>query len=148
MTSIQMNVRIDEELKTQGDAVFAKLGYSPTQVIRAVWGYAASKQNDLESVEKALDEAMRIIDPSIGEEQSRRIAAAEEALGIFPTVYEKLGIDVNDLPVQDSDEWIEQARYEHAVEKGWITQSEDSQLRPGDDGYARWFEIAEKMKNG
>lgn len=148
MASMQMNVRIDEELKSQGDAVFAKLGYSPTQVIRAVWGFAASKQNDLEAVEKVLDEAMRTIDPSLDEERNRRMAAAEEALGIFPAVYEGLGIDIADLPVQDSDEWVEQARYEHAVEKGWIAPGGDFRLAPGDSAYSRWFEIAEKMKNG
>lgn len=61
---------------------------------------------------------------------------------------EERSIDVADLSFHDSDEWVEQARYEHAVERGWITPSEDPRLGPGDSIYGQWFEIAEKMKNG
>lgn len=41
----QMNARIDEDLKAQGDAVFARFGYSPSGVIRAVWSYAVEHQS-------------------------------------------------------------------------------------------------------
>lgn len=41
MPPVQMNVRIDSKLKQRGDAVFAKAGYTPSQVVRAAWEYAA-----------------------------------------------------------------------------------------------------------
>ena len=45
MPTVQMNTRMDEELKRQGDAVFAERGYTPSQVVRAVWEYAARNQD-------------------------------------------------------------------------------------------------------
>lgn len=44
MTAVQMNTRIEESLKHQGDKVFASFGYTPSQVVRAVWEYAAEKK--------------------------------------------------------------------------------------------------------
>ena len=41
MPKTQMNVRIDSDLKTQGDNVFRLLGLTATDVVQAVWGYAA-----------------------------------------------------------------------------------------------------------
>lgn len=37
----QMNVRIDAGIKERGDQVFAALGYTPSQVVRLVWQFAA-----------------------------------------------------------------------------------------------------------
>ena len=36
---IQMNVRIDRQLKEAGDAVLAHLGMTPSQAVRALWEY-------------------------------------------------------------------------------------------------------------
>ena len=54
MPMIQMNTRIDGELKRQGDAVFAERGYTPSQVVRAVWEYAA-RNHDLPPFMKTED---------------------------------------------------------------------------------------------
>ena len=40
MASVQMNVRMEDALKGEGDAVFAEIGYTPTDVVREVWGFA------------------------------------------------------------------------------------------------------------
>lgn len=40
MPTVQMNVRIDAKTKAHGDAVFARSGFTPSQVVRAVWEYA------------------------------------------------------------------------------------------------------------
>lgn len=45
MSMIQMNTRIDGDLKRRGDAVFAECGYTPSQVVRAVWEYAARNRD-------------------------------------------------------------------------------------------------------
>lgn len=39
--AVQMNTRIDAELKRQGDAVFARNHISPSSAIRMLWAYAA-----------------------------------------------------------------------------------------------------------
>ena len=36
---VQMNVRIDRQLKEAGDAVLAHLGMTPSQAVRALWEY-------------------------------------------------------------------------------------------------------------
>ncbi len=150
MATTQMNVRIDERAKAEGDAVFERLGYTPTQVVRVIWGCAASLKDNPAAVEKLLREAEQAIDPSPDEEQQRRARAAEDGLAIFSSVLEKMGIDARSLPAHDSDDWIEQARYEHAVEKGWLEPAgldEGGQAGKGPD-YALWHEIAEKVQHG
>lgn len=38
---IQMNVRIDRQLKEAGDAVLAQIGMTPSQAVRELWQYLA-----------------------------------------------------------------------------------------------------------
>lgn len=40
MSAVQMNIRMDSALKTSGNAVIAELGYTPSQVVRALWEFA------------------------------------------------------------------------------------------------------------
>lgn len=44
MTTTQLNVRIDQELKASGDAVLERFGVSTVQVIREMWRYMADHQ--------------------------------------------------------------------------------------------------------
>lgn len=44
-TAVQMNTRIGRDVKQAGDAVFARFGFSPSQVVRAVWEYASIHQD-------------------------------------------------------------------------------------------------------
>lgn len=39
--AVQMNTRIDAELKRQGDAVFARNHISPSSAVRMLWAYTA-----------------------------------------------------------------------------------------------------------
>ena len=41
MSLAQINVRMDPSLKEAGSSVITRLGYTPTQAIRALWEYAA-----------------------------------------------------------------------------------------------------------
>lgn len=41
MSAVQMNIRMDSALKASGNAVIAELGYTPSQVVRALWEFAA-----------------------------------------------------------------------------------------------------------
>ena len=40
MAAAQMNIRMDSALKASGNAVIAELGYTPSQVVRALWEFA------------------------------------------------------------------------------------------------------------
>lgn len=42
MDAVQMNVRIDRELKREGDAALATVGYTPSQAVRLLWEIAVS----------------------------------------------------------------------------------------------------------
>lgn len=46
MAAVQMNTRIDATLKAEGDAAFAELGYSPSEAVRLVWGFAARNRRN------------------------------------------------------------------------------------------------------
>lgn len=47
MTSVQMNIRMDAELKKAGDKALARAGATPTEAVRLLWGYA--KEHHAES---------------------------------------------------------------------------------------------------
>ena len=42
-TMVQMNTRIDADLKRRGDEALKRAGFTPSQAIRALWEYAADK---------------------------------------------------------------------------------------------------------
>ena len=44
VATVQLNVRIDEDLKAAGDAVLERFGTSAVQVVRDVWRYMADYQ--------------------------------------------------------------------------------------------------------
>ena len=55
MPSVQMNTRLDESLKQRGDMVFAQLGYTPTDVVRMMWQFAANNAGDPAKVKRQLE---------------------------------------------------------------------------------------------
>ena len=70
---MQMNTRIDGDVKRAGDAVFAEAGYSPSQVVREVWGFAGRNRDDAGKV-AAMLEGLRE-DAAADDERKRRRAA-------------------------------------------------------------------------
>lgn len=55
--SVQLNTRIDGALKEAGDKVFALLGYTPSQAIRALWEYAVAHRDKPDEVRAILEDA-------------------------------------------------------------------------------------------
>ena len=53
----QINVRIDRELKDEGDAVLAEAGLSPSQLVRDLWGKIAQRGTSLDEVLEAFGTA-------------------------------------------------------------------------------------------
>lgn len=53
--SVQMNVRIDAELKQRGDAALQSLGFSPTKAVRALWSLACGGSKELDELKRVLD---------------------------------------------------------------------------------------------
>ena len=109
--NIQMNVRIDSEVKRAGDEVFGNLGLTSSQVVRAVWEYAASHREAPQMVASALA-------PMHAQERSleAEIAAASS---VCARMRERFGIDApprsEDL---DYEALREQALYERMEDRG------------------------------
>ena len=54
--TVQLNTRIDSNLKRGGDAVFSRFELTPSEVIRSVWQYAVDNQAPPDFVSRAINE--------------------------------------------------------------------------------------------
>lgn len=88
--TVQLNTRIDPELKRRGDAVFARAGLTASEVVRAVWQNAADTQRVPECVMPHTDEA---------DERTRRYQLIEEGADIVRTFAVEMGIELSFDPV-------------------------------------------------
>lgn len=75
----QMNVRIDQNLKIQGDQVLSRLGFTPTEFIRTAWSYLVKHQT---VPEFAKPSALNDPEDEIGDSQSSFEAGAGLAIKI------------------------------------------------------------------
>lgn len=55
MESVQMNTRIELGLKSSGDLAIRESGHTPSEIVRAVWGYAARNQHKPKAIAALLD---------------------------------------------------------------------------------------------
>ena len=56
MATVQMNTRMDVDLKQQGDAILAEMGYTPSQAVRALWRYIVSCKDQPQQIDQVLAE--------------------------------------------------------------------------------------------
>lgn len=56
MAAVQMNVRLDSALKEAGDAVIARSGYTPSQIVRALWEQLALQDGVPSTLRHHLDQ--------------------------------------------------------------------------------------------
>ena len=80
--TVQLNTRIDPELKRRGDAVFSRAGLTPSDVVRAVWRAAAQTQRVPECIEAA-------------RENPDRAAAIREGHGLACRVMRDAGVPIS-----------------------------------------------------
>lgn len=86
MALAQMNTRLDEKLKDRGDRVFARRGYTPSQVVRAVWTYADSHG----------DVPPFMLEGAAGDcdnERAHRLQRAREGFGLATRTAQELAAD-------------------------------------------------------
>lgn len=118
MAMTQMNVRIDEQLRLEGNAALESIGISPAQMVRAVWSYAARNKNNplkLEHDLKFLEE-----DKPLSEEVQRRLELIAEGQRIVADFYKEMGITPTRTDNTPYKELKERAYLEHWKEKGLI----------------------------
>lgn len=85
MSATQMNTRIDEALKREGDEVLARCGYSPSQAIRALWTYLV-QTGDVPSFMKEWHRN------EFEAERRRRLACVREGSGSVLRLAEEMGL--------------------------------------------------------
>ena len=115
MPSVQMNVRIDADLKAAGDAVFSSIGMSTTQAVRALWELAARHSDDPGHV---MDVLRSGDDLTRASEIERKREALRRGIGIADGLMAQLGIER--LPLDDApyEAVREEALYEKMRERG------------------------------
>lgn len=55
--TVQMNIRLNKELKDRGDEAFANAGYSPSEAVRDLWSFAARHQESPQAIRQHLGHA-------------------------------------------------------------------------------------------
>lgn len=115
----QMNVRIDEQLRAEGNRAFEEVGWSPSQATRALWGYAARNRRNprkLKEMQSLLEDR-----PSSAGEQPRPSEAVLRGPQIIRDFRKKHGLpepDPNDMA--SYEELRQEALYERYRERGLL----------------------------
>lgn len=117
MAMTQMNTRIDDALKREGDAVFAQIGLSPSEVVRSVWEYAARHAEAPAVVTTALSESAQ---KALLTETAFRTALAEKSSSLIAEYRESIG-----APAPDKLDVID---YRALREKAWSEKLQEGEL--------------------
>ena len=111
-TTAQINVRLDRALKEAGDAELARMGISPSQIVRALWERLSLGGERLAEVRRVLFRA----DEAVGEDWP----ASPEALDRLDRSWDQfamaLDLDLSSFAPMDEED-MREARYEHLLEK-------------------------------
>lgn len=97
--TVQVNVRLDESLKSAGDAAFAQASISPSQAVRWLWAYAAAHAND-GGLERMLESNPEIA--QVAEMPPQR--TPEEKMGGFRAIREQIAAFTAGYPQHIIDE--------------------------------------------
>ncbi len=106
----QMNTRIDATLKEAGDAVLARLGYSPSAAVRGLWQFVVDHQDDAASVRKVIEPGAA---SALSDESARKASAITSLRSLYAQTARELGIpgdDGADIPFWDDlrENWYDE----------------------------------------
>ena len=76
MATVQMNIRIEETLKSHGDQALSAIGYTPTRAVRALWQFAEQNRHNPTAVKEIIDQLEGTRDSSTEESQDARALVA------------------------------------------------------------------------
>ncbi len=121
MPNMQMNFRIDAELKRRGDERFARLGCTPSEAMRRLYEVAARYDDESEAALRAVigSETEEADAMSEGEkrEGEKRAQAVTDFLTSLQAQREALGIPPAASPQEFSDEYWDNLFYEAKTER-------------------------------
>lgn len=116
MPNMQMNFRIDAELKRRGDERFARFGCTPSEAMRRLYEVAARYDDESEAALQA------VIGPETEEadamsEGEKRARAIDDFLASLQAQRQALGIPPAASPLEFSDEYWDNLFYEAKTER-------------------------------
>lgn len=114
MPAAQMNIRLDSALKASGNAVIAELGYTPSQVVRALWEFATVQGTLPAALTHILQGAKTTAASDIDGESGK----AAEGTRIVSSFYERIGIEEPTEGIVDYNELRELAAAEQLEKWG------------------------------
>lgn len=116
MPNMQMNFRIDAELKRRGDERFARFGCTPSEALRRFYEVAARYDDESEAALQAVigSETEEADAMSEGEKRARAI---DDFLASLQAQREVLGIPPAASPQEFSDEYWDNLFYEAKTER-------------------------------
>ena len=106
----QMNTRIDATLKEAGDAVLARLGYSPSAAVRGLWQFVVDHQDDAASVREIIEPGAA---SALSDESARKASSITSLRSLYAQTARELGIPGNDgadIPSWDDlrEDWYDE----------------------------------------
>ncbi len=113
--TIQLNARLDKDLKSSGDAALALIGLSPTQAVRALWEKAARRGKDLEEVAELLS-SNTLHNTATEEPEIEDII--KQGWDFMDQAYASLGIDPSITRDYSDDELLSIALEDRLTERG------------------------------
>ncbi len=112
----QMNTRIDASLKEAGDAVLARMGYSPSVAVRGLWRFVVDRQDDAAAVREVIEpDAVS----ALSDDSARKMRATAGLRTLYEQTAAELGISSEppaDLPSWDElrEAWYDERLNEEA----------------------------------
>ncbi|WP_304426389.1 hypothetical protein [uncultured Adlercreutzia sp.] len=91
--TVQMNLRIKERLKRDGDRAWARIGRTPSEMARSLWRYGAEHEHDVQSLQKL---SALLGDEDAAEEPgdaTAKLQALEKTRGLVDAFYETYRIE-------------------------------------------------------
>lgn len=118
MAMTQMNIRIDDDVRTQGNLALKQIGLTPSRAIRNLWAFAAQHKNNPAKLKHDL--AFLNEDRDSDDERMQRIVKAQEGSFIVRDGLAALGIAAPTLDATPYEELKERAYREYWEEKGLL----------------------------
>lgn len=113
----QMNIRIDERLKAQGDSAFEAIGWTPSQAARVFWQFAADHKHNPHQLKKECERLAGVSQ----QDHSSQLEKISKGWHIVSDAMAKLGIDMSQTEQTMSDkELLHEAMIERYTERGLL----------------------------
>lgn len=121
VATAQVNVRINPQLKSQGDEGLAAAGITPTQAVRAVWELAAQNKNTPDRLKAVLFPGQDEVDSDeVAAQKQYRSKLIEEGSLICEQAYKQIGLNKPYATTDLSYAELKEAAYfeKYGVDKG------------------------------